>query len=96
MKESSMFGSNWNSILQYFQVTEYHKKIKKPMSLDMVRRKLDANDYNSLKEIVSDIRLIFKNAYDFNRVSSSARHSCQHIIFLTSLPPSRIMSPSER
>jgi len=49
------------------------------MSLDKIRRKLDVNDvghYNSLQELVSDVRLIFKNAYIFNPVSSDATHSC--------------------
>jgi hypothetical protein len=51
------------------EVKEYHEKIKKPMSLDKIRRKLDVNDvshYDSLQEVVGDIRLIFKNAYVFN------------------------------
>jgi len=56
-------------------VKEYHEKIKKPMSLDKIRRKLDVNDvshYDTLQEVVSDIRLIFKNAYIFNPVSFNA------------------------
>lgn len=45
------------------------------MSLDKIRRKLDVNDvshYDNLQEVVSDIRLIFKNAYIFNPVSFNA------------------------
>jgi Transcription factor involved in chromatin remodeling, contains bromodomain len=56
-------------------VKEYHEKIKKPMSLDKIRRKLDVNDvshYDSLQEVVNDVRLIFKNAYIFNPVSFRA------------------------
>ncbi|PNF34792.1 hypothetical protein B7P43_G03734 [Cryptotermes secundus] len=51
------------------EVKEYHEKIKKPMSLDKIRRKLDVNDmchYSNLQELVSDVRLIFRNAYTFN------------------------------
>jgi hypothetical protein len=50
------------------------------MSLDKIRRKLDVNDvshYDSLQEVISDVRLIFKNAYIFNPVSFSASiHVC--------------------
>lgn len=45
------------------------------MSLDKIRRKLDVNDvshYDSLQEVVNDVRLIFKNAYIFNPVSFRA------------------------
>ena len=43
------------------------------MALDVIRRKLDPNDtehYNTMQELITDIRLIFKNAYIFNAVST--------------------------
>ncbi|XP_049937524.1 E3 ubiquitin-protein ligase TRIM33-like isoform X2 [Schistocerca serialis cubense] len=51
------------------EVTEYHEKIKKPMSLDIIRRKLDSTHpehYSSMRDFVADVRLIFNNAYLFN------------------------------
>jgi hypothetical protein len=76
-------------------VKEYHEKIKKPMSLDKIRRKLDINNishYDSLQEVVSDIRLIFKNAYIFNPVSFNTSICVgawyfQHKSLAFSLPP---------
>ena len=43
------------------------------MSLENVRSKLSPDHpqhYNNLAEVIKDIRLIFKNAYAFNSVSS--------------------------
>nr|CAD7448186.1 unnamed protein product [Timema bartmani] len=51
------------------QVKEYYSVIKKPMALDVVRRKLDPVDpehYSTIREFIADIRLIFRNAYIFN------------------------------
>lgn len=81
---------------------EYHEKIKKPMSLDKIRRKLDVNDvshYDSLQEVVGDIRLIFKNAYVFNPVSVNASIDvgawyCQLILLTPSLHLLAILIPS--
>lgn len=54
-----------------FQNLEYHDKIKCPMSFDMIRQKLAStlpDRYRDIKEVVDDIRLVFKNAYTFNPV----------------------------
>nr|CAD7461801.1 unnamed protein product [Timema tahoe] len=51
------------------EVKEYYSVIKKPMALDVVRRKLDPVDpehYSTIREFIADIRLIFRNAYIFN------------------------------
>jgi len=48
---------------------EYHEKIKRPMSFDMIRKRLastSSDHYQSIREVVDDIRLVFKNAYTFN------------------------------
>lgn len=50
---------------------EYHKIIKKPIALDVIRNKLkpeNENHYTDLKQVMADIRLMFKNAYTFNSV----------------------------
>lgn len=55
-------------------MVDYYKKIKKPMCLDMIRKRLlktSSNPYNNLYEIIKDIRLIFKNAYCYNEVRFS-------------------------
>lgn len=54
--------------------TEYHEKIKRPMALEVVKRKLDPDDvehYSSLTDVISDVRRIFKNAKIYNPVSES-------------------------
>ncbi|XP_069984080.1 E3 ubiquitin-protein ligase TRIM33 isoform X5 [Penaeus vannamei] len=51
------------------ELTEYYEVIKQPMALEIVKRKLapDSQDhYEDLEDFVKDIRLIFKNCYEFN------------------------------
>ncbi|MPC29312.1 Transcription intermediary factor 1-alpha [Portunus trituberculatus] len=51
------------------ELTEYYEVIKHPMALEIVKRKLatDSPDpYQCLEDFVRDIRLIFKNCYEFN------------------------------
>ncbi|RZF43717.1 hypothetical protein LSTR_LSTR004230 [Laodelphax striatellus] len=55
--------------------TGYYEVIKKPMSFEKVRQKLDPADatvekYSSVEDVISDIRLIFKNAYIYNSINS--------------------------
>lgn len=53
-------------------MVHYYKKIKKPMCLDMIRRKLmktSTSPYNSLRDIIRDMFLIFHNACVYNEVS---------------------------
>ncbi|XP_058791077.1 E3 ubiquitin-protein ligase TRIM33 isoform X2 [Phymastichus coffea] len=55
------------------EIVEYHKIIKKPIALDIIRQKLrpsSDNHYTDLKQVMADIRLMFKNAYKFNPVDS--------------------------
>ncbi|XP_064111498.1 E3 ubiquitin-protein ligase TRIM33-like [Macrobrachium nipponense] len=51
------------------ELVEYYEVIKNPMALEIVKKKLvpESNEhYDSLEEFVRDIRLIFKNCYEFN------------------------------
>lgn len=51
---------------------ENSEKIKKPMALEIVKKKLDPeneNYYSSLPEVIADVRRIFKNAKIYNNVS---------------------------
>ncbi|XP_039295155.1 E3 ubiquitin-protein ligase TRIM33 isoform X3 [Nilaparvata lugens] len=55
--------------------TGYYEVIKKPMSFEKVRQKLDPADttvekYTCVEDVISDIRLIFKNAYIYNSINS--------------------------
>lgn len=54
-----------------WQLTEYYEVIKYPMALEIVKKKLandSPNHYECLEDFVKDIRLIFKNCYEFNPV----------------------------
>lgn len=51
------------------QLDDYHKIITKPMDFSTIRRKMEGNDgtkYNSVREIYSDVRLVFDNAMKYN------------------------------
>ncbi|XP_042240001.1 transcription intermediary factor 1-alpha-like isoform X2 [Homarus americanus] len=51
------------------ELTEYYEVIKHPMALEIVKRKLmpdNPDHYEGLEDFVRDIRLIFKNCYEFN------------------------------
>lgn len=53
------------------------------MSFDMIRKKLTSTSsdrYLNMKEVVDDIRLVFKNAYTFNAVSKMEKHKFTQII----------------
>ena len=53
------------------QIRQYHLMIKKPIALDVIKAKLDPksdNHYIDLKQVLADIRLMFKNAFTFNSV----------------------------
>lgn len=61
---------------------EYHEKIKHPMSFEIIRRKLSRESterYNSMKEVISDIRLVFKNAYIFNSKESQVYNDAKSL-----------------
>ncbi len=51
---------------------DYTVFIPKPMALDMCRDNLDGGRYNTIGEVVADLRLIFSNAFKYN---AGARHS---------------------
>ncbi|XP_044748323.1 transcription intermediary factor 1-alpha-like isoform X2 [Coccinella septempunctata] len=52
---------------------DYHAIIKTPMALDNIRQKLkwDSEErYRSLEDLVRDVRLMFRNAYNYNSADS--------------------------
>ncbi|XP_059189137.1 E3 ubiquitin-protein ligase TRIM33 isoform X3 [Centropristis striata] len=53
-------------------VPNYYKIIKQPMDLKKVKKKLQlrsSQHYQSIQELVSDIRLVFKNCANYNEMS---------------------------
>nr|XP_019008138.1 uncharacterized protein I206_07306 [Kwoniella pini CBS 10737]OCF46919.1 hypothetical protein I206_07306 [Kwoniella pini CBS 10737] len=45
---------------------DYYETIKHPMSLEIVHQKLDASEYQSLKDVCADLGQIFNNAKRYN------------------------------
>ncbi|XP_067052488.1 serine-rich adhesin for platelets-like [Acropora muricata] len=45
---------------------DYHEKIKEPMSLHQIGCKFNKYEYNSITEVIADIRLILENCYRYN------------------------------
>lgn len=49
---------------------DYFDVIKQPMDLSSIGRKLDSDEYRSLADFVSDVRLMFENCREYNGDSS--------------------------
>ncbi|KAM7262752.1 hypothetical protein ACFE04_000435 [Oxalis oulophora] len=45
---------------------DYYKVIQKPMDFGTIKKKLEANGYNNVRDIYGDVRLVFKNAMKYN------------------------------
>ncbi|KAI5172281.1 hypothetical protein NEFER03_1395 [Nematocida sp. LUAm3] len=52
------------------QIPDYYDKIKHPMDLSTVSKKIDQEEYESLEEVKKDIELIFSNCFLYNAVDS--------------------------
>ncbi|CAN8316277.1 unnamed protein product, partial [Cochlearia groenlandica] len=48
------------------ELHDYHKVIEKPMDLGTIKTKMEALEYNNVREIYADVRLVFKNAMKYN------------------------------
>merc|ERR1719420_215265 len=48
------------------QVKDYYEKIKQPMDLETMSKKIASHKYHSRQEFVDDMRLIFTNSLTFN------------------------------
>lgn len=44
---------------------DYFEKVKKPMDLGTIKRKMDAGDYNTAEEFEADVKQIFENCYAY-------------------------------
>ncbi|XP_015174099.1 PREDICTED: E3 ubiquitin-protein ligase TRIM33-like [Polistes dominula] len=64
------------------EITEYHRIIKKPIALDVIRDKLKPdhpNHYTDLRQVMTDIRLMFKNAFIYNPVESQVYQEARNL-----------------
>ncbi|XP_029664398.1 E3 ubiquitin-protein ligase TRIM33-like isoform X2 [Formica exsecta] len=64
------------------EITDYHRIIKKPIALDIIRDKLKPdhiNHYIDLRQVMADIRLMFKNAFTYNPVDSQVYQEARNL-----------------
>jgi len=52
------------------QVKDYYEKIKQPMDLETISRKISSHKYHSRQEFITDMELIFQNSLAFNGENS--------------------------
>lgn len=52
------------------QVKDYYEKIKQPMDLETMSKKINSHKYHSRQEFVDDMKLIFTNSLTFNGENS--------------------------
>eukprot|EP00462_Mataza_sp_D1_P000298 CAMPEP_0175090840 /NCGR_PEP_ID=MMETSP0086_2-20121207/1576_1 /TAXON_ID=136419 /ORGANISM="Unknown Unknown, Strain D1" /LENGTH=191 /DNA_ID=CAMNT_0016363527 /DNA_START=73 /DNA_END=648 /DNA_ORIENTATION=+ len=50
-----------------FQIPDYPTVIKHPMDLGTVRQKLKTKEYTDPEQMISDVRLTFRNAFVYNK-----------------------------
>lgn len=55
---------------------DYFKIVKNPMDLSTIKRKLDSGEYSNPQEYCSDMWLMFKNAWLFNKKNSKVYKCC--------------------
>ncbi|XP_026673288.1 E3 ubiquitin-protein ligase TRIM33-like [Ceratina calcarata] len=64
------------------EIVDYHRIIKKPIALDVIRDKLKPehpNHYTDLRQVMADIRLMFKNAFTYNPVESQVYQEARNL-----------------
>ncbi|KYN01662.1 PREDICTED: E3 ubiquitin-protein ligase TRIM33 isoform X2 [Cyphomyrmex costatus] len=64
------------------EITDYHRIIKKPIALDIIRDKLKSDHidhYTDLRQVMADIRLMFKNAFTYNPVDSQVYQEARNL-----------------
>ena len=52
------------------QVKDYYEKIKQPMDLETISRKISSHKYHSRQEFITDMELIYQNSLAFNGENS--------------------------
>ncbi|OAG31123.1 bromodomain-containing factor 1 [Nematocida displodere] len=62
---------------QRLNIPDYHEKIKKPMDLSTITKKLDTETYAAVEEFTDDINLMLSNCYLYNnQVSAVYKMGC--------------------
>ncbi|XP_012224191.1 E3 ubiquitin-protein ligase TRIM33 [Linepithema humile] len=64
------------------EIVDYHRIIKKPIALDIIREKLKpdhVDHYTDLRQVMADIRLMFKNAFTYNPVDSQVYQEARNL-----------------
>lgn len=51
-------------------LTDYPDIIKKPMDLGTIKKKIENDDYNTVEDIATEIRLVWSNCMLYNRDGS--------------------------
>ena len=69
--ESSAFREpvDWKAM----GLLDYLNIVKNPMDLGTIKTKIEASKYNSLDEIASDVRLVWRNCMLYNRDGSEVK-----------------------
>merc|ERR1712241_1191606 len=62
------------------QVKDYYEKIKEPMDLETISRKITSHKYHSREEFVRDMKLIYQNSLAFNGENSEFTHKAKIIV----------------
>jgi hypothetical protein len=69
------------------EVPDYLEVVSCPMDFGTIKRKLNAFEYNSFEECISDIQLVFANSDQYNLVSLHGRRNCLSLFIKNAIPP---------
>ncbi|KAM0736679.1 CREB-binding protein [Formica fusca] len=64
---------------QALGIPDYPTIVKKPMNLSTIKKKLDTEKYSDPWEYVDDVRMMFDNAWLYNRTSSRVYKNCTEL-----------------
>ena len=62
-------------------IPDYFEIIKKPMDMSQIRRKLDLGQYSNPWDFISDVFVMFENAWVYNRKTSRVYRYCSKVSF---------------
>ena len=58
-------------------VPNYFDVVKRPMSLTLIKEKMDRNEYKTAEEFLADVRQIFQNAYEYWQKEDEVFKECE-------------------
>ena len=64
---------------QALGIPDYFDIIKKPMDMSQIKRKLDIGSYTDPWQFVTDVYLMFENAWTYNRKTSRVYRYCSKV-----------------